>query len=337
MQCFSRLGALFFVLFATTSSFGLQEKEVTFSNRGVLLSGTLILPETPGPHPALVFLHGSGSALRNEYRLFAQVAADSGFASLIFDKRGCGKSNGSWINSSLEDLTQDAAAGIKFLETRPEINSEAIGIYAISQSGWIACILPSITKVDFMIVVTGGGATPYETEMYGYESEWKYAGLTESQKEDARDLLKLYFEYLRTGKDREKLTAAMDSAKTKSWYSSVQLDKILPTEENRHNWNWVATFDPLPYIRKMKMPILLLFGGKDFQTPTTLAIQRWKEGLEKAENKNFQVELFPEASHALRRGMHHGSAQSEADFIPGYFETMKLWLRKIADQSLRVK
>src|SRR5687767_2374358 len=37
-----------------------REEEVRFRNGEVELAGTLLLPDGPGPHPAVVFLHGSG-------------------------------------------------------------------------------------------------------------------------------------------------------------------------------------------------------------------------------------------------------------------------------------
>ncbi|MEO6383258.1 MAG: hypothetical protein ABIO30_02240, partial [Thermomonas sp.] len=40
-------------------------EEVTVRNGDVVLKGTLMLPDTPGPHPAIVFAHGSGDATRN--------------------------------------------------------------------------------------------------------------------------------------------------------------------------------------------------------------------------------------------------------------------------------
>ena len=38
-----------------------EEEEVRFRNGGVTLAGSLLLPKTPGRHPAVVFQHGSGS------------------------------------------------------------------------------------------------------------------------------------------------------------------------------------------------------------------------------------------------------------------------------------
>jgi len=45
-----------------------QEEEVRFENRkaGIVLAGTLTLPKSPGPFPAVILLTGSGPQNRDE-------------------------------------------------------------------------------------------------------------------------------------------------------------------------------------------------------------------------------------------------------------------------------
>src|SRR5439155_14252068 len=49
-----------------------KQEEVSFRNEEVTLSGTLLLPATEGPYPAVVFLHGSGSEGRYAARFLAE-------------------------------------------------------------------------------------------------------------------------------------------------------------------------------------------------------------------------------------------------------------------------
>jgi dipeptidyl aminopeptidase/acylaminoacyl peptidase len=70
-----------------------SEEEIRFiSNDGTQLAGSLLLPSGKGPHPAVVFAHGSSAQTRNGFfgniRFFAEAYARSGIAALIFDKRG---------------------------------------------------------------------------------------------------------------------------------------------------------------------------------------------------------------------------------------------------------
>src|SRR5258708_24595284 len=101
-----------------------KQEEVSFRNGDVTLSGTLLLPLTEVPHPAVVFLHGSGSEGRYAARFLAEYFTPHGIAALIYDKRGVGTSTGDWKRSDFNDLAGDSIAGIHFLQQRNEINAK---------------------------------------------------------------------------------------------------------------------------------------------------------------------------------------------------------------------
>ena len=134
----------------------IPERQVSFKNGETTLAGTLVLPRSKGPHPAVVFIHGSGPAPRAQYRLIADFFALNGIASLIYDKRGCGDSTGDWHTSGFNDLAADALAGLELLRNRPEINNRQIGLWGISQGGWLVGLAASqSTNVAFIINVSG--------------------------------------------------------------------------------------------------------------------------------------------------------------------------------------
>ena len=82
-----------------------------------------------GPFPAAVLISGSGPNDRDEtilrHKLFL-VLADSltrrGIAVLRYDKRGIGKSTGSYAQATSRDFADDAGAAFAYLKTRPRIN-----------------------------------------------------------------------------------------------------------------------------------------------------------------------------------------------------------------------
>ncbi|WP_039786173.1 acyl-CoA thioester hydrolase, partial [Actinoalloteichus spitiensis] len=72
---------------------------------GAALAGTLTLPAGPGPHPAVLLLHGSGPLDRdgNTPKLptnlgpaLASALAANGIATLRYDRRGAGRTPGVW-------------------------------------------------------------------------------------------------------------------------------------------------------------------------------------------------------------------------------------------------
>lgn len=112
----------------------IHREEVRFQNGQVTLAGTLLTPQSNRTrHPAIVFTHGGGPALREFFWGLGYLFAARGVTVLAYDKRGTGESNGNWREASFEDLAGDAIAAAKFLQSRAEINSHGIGFWGLSQ------------------------------------------------------------------------------------------------------------------------------------------------------------------------------------------------------------
>lgn len=304
-----------------------SEQEVTFRNGSVDLSGTLFLPVADARSPAVVFLHGSGPATRAGARPYAEAFAELGVAALFFDKRGAGASGGSWTTSSLDDLAGDALSAVEYLKTQNGVDAERIGFWGVSQAGWVAPLAASRSgDIAFMILISGGGASPRESELFSYEREFEVAGLSAAEKARATEVLNAYFDYLATGEGHEQLTERLDGIREDTLSPlAEELDKILPSPENRSNWSWVANHDPVPAIESITCPILLMFGDRDTDHPTALAVTRWREGLAKAGNEQVTLMVFPGAGHGIRmRDGHRGSGR--APFADGYAEAQLGWL-----------
>ena len=60
----------------------------------VELAATITEPATPGPHPAIVVVHGSERGTRILYGIWVSYYASLGFTVLAYDKRGAGDSGG---------------------------------------------------------------------------------------------------------------------------------------------------------------------------------------------------------------------------------------------------
>ena len=136
----------------------------TFPSGDIRLAYALDLPAGPGPFPAIVMGHGSGEVTRQQQVSLALGLVQAGFAVLRYDKRGVGGSGGTYevagnvANSErvFPTLAGDMLAGVEFLKTRPEIDPARIGLFGVSQAGWIIPFAASRSPdVKFMILVVG--------------------------------------------------------------------------------------------------------------------------------------------------------------------------------------
>jgi len=106
--------------------------------------------------------------------------------------------------------------------------------------------------IAFMVIISGGGVSPRESELYAYGEAFKRAGLSDADKAEAFKVIDAYFHYLATGEGRADLVKRLDASKESAWYPHARLDRILPSDENRTNWSWVASWDPAPGIAKIQ-------------------------------------------------------------------------------------
>jgi pimeloyl-ACP methyl ester carboxylesterase len=312
-----------------------KQEEVNFYNGQVRLAGTLFVPIKKGPHPAVVFFHGSGPQTRESYlRFFADLFARHGFATLIFDKRGTGASTGEvWYRTGdrFDNLAADALSGVRFLQSRSDINPRKIGFWGLSQGGWLAPLAASRSKgVAFLMVVSGGGVTPAEQEVYDDEVKLQDKGYSQEQVAEAVALLRLADDVIRGRESWEKFEVARALAQKKDWFALLDRYPVkLPKEDD----TWRAgsegmDFDPRPLWEKTTIPVLAIYGEADKSTPTQESVRRVEASLRKAGNKTYTIKTFPKADHALWISAKGTDGWDWDRPASGWLDLMVNWLQK---------
>ena len=120
-----------------------RREDVEFEAEGrVTLRGWLLLPDDPGPHPAITLAHGYAGVREHGLEPFARAFADDGFAVLLHDHRSFGASDGE-PRQDVDPWRQiaDWRRAISFLERRPEVDSGRIGLWGTSYAGGHAIVL----------------------------------------------------------------------------------------------------------------------------------------------------------------------------------------------------
>lgn len=198
--------------------FAFRVDTIFFQNETVRLAGAILKPDGNGPFPAIVILHGAGPAIFDEpaFRVHANAFVRGGFAVLLYDKRGSGRSAGVLETSDYDDLAADLIAGIKYLRARKDIIPDQIGILGRSEGGWIGTLAASRDSlIRFVILSSGSGVRPYVQTLFATANALKSLGASEQEIEAAASAKSALWEYYRQ-------MAKMDSI---SGCSRIMLDR----------------------------------------------------------------------------------------------------------------
>lgn len=266
-----------------------DEEEVTWQSGAATLSGTLIKPrQAKGPVPLVVMLHGSGGAVRTYFSSLPYLLAHRGIASLVYDKRGSGKSSGNRHTATFYDLADDATRGAQLLAARPDIDARRIGVYGHSQGGWIAPLAAfRWSGFRFAVSAAGPAVTVDEEIRNEKRAAMRAAGLPPEDARSAMRAIDLYFDVRLRRATWDELARAIEEAKGTAYdrfifHPKSEADVLRDLED----------YDPEPVLRSLRVPLLALYGGKDpAVTPEANA------PLMRRYNRGITVRVFEHADH----------------------------------------
>ncbi|HEY6384394.1 MAG TPA: alpha/beta fold hydrolase [Candidatus Acidoferrum sp.] len=309
-----------------------------FASGKITLAGTLVLPAGSGQHPAVVLFHGSGAQERDLFT--ARWFADQGIAALAYDKRGVGESTGNFRAVPFMELCDDGLAAIEYSKSRKEIDPKRIGVWGLSQGGWLGPLAASRSgDVSFVIAVSGPGVSPGEQMIVFYANELRAEGASESDVREASALRRNVWNYLSNGTGGstgyEKAKAELEQARTKRWYKQVkaQQDDLFgrlqtpaelskPDHPGVHWFQQEMNYDPVPTLRAVRVPALFLFGDRDQFIPVAESVAAIRRVLAEDDHHDFTIREFPNDDHGMR--LTTGAAFGGID--PEYLKTMRVWL-----------
>lgn len=285
------------------------------------LAATLHLPEATAPVAGVVLVHGSGPGPRTVFDDQVAVLLGLDLAVLAYDKRGSGESTGDWDKTSLTGLARDAEAFRVWLADQPELTGRPVGLLGVSQGGWVLPEAARIGDPDFLIVVSGGAMTPEAVERFQYHGKAAHAGAGDADSAELEELLDAYFGYLETGEGYPELMTRIDGLRGLPWFEALGITRVIPKPAFRPDWSWVAGYDPLPTIRRLRAPVLVLLGEIDPLVPAETAAALWRANL--ALPCIQRVVTIPDAGHGIRTEGHSGPLQ------PAFGEEVSAWLEAV--------
>jgi pimeloyl-ACP methyl ester carboxylesterase len=316
---------------------GHRTEEICFRSGGNTLAGTLVLPETPGPYPAIAFVLGSGPADRTYYGMAPHLwrhFAGHGFACLSWDKPGVGQSTGDYNAQSFRDRADEALAAVRFLRGHAEVSKERVGLWGHSQGGAVAPLAASLSgNVAFLIEVGGSQVVAWQQDIFRVEAELRADGFPEEDIREAVTFARMRMGLIRGRGEFEDLEKAHAGVEGRPWFKYAgRCDRALFYSARR-----MVEYDPGPAWEKVRCPVLAIYGEKDMSLPAEKSLPIIWRGLKAAGNRDVTIKVFPGADHGLRTtetgGPKEVRERSKArrpgdvpDFAPGYLDLMTGWL-----------
>jgi uncharacterized protein len=327
--------------------------DVTFANQkdNVILGGTLTVPKTGGPFPAVVLVSGSGQQNRDEelmgHKPFAVIAdylTRNGIAVLRYDDRGVGKSSGNPANCTSFDFSNDAEAAFEYLRKFENIDSTKVGIAGHSEGGMIAPLVASRNdKVSFIIMLAGPGVSGKKILLAQNDLISKVDGTPQDSVEWMHGIIKEIYDIVLKTKDNKKTTASIKkfvASKTKDMTDDQKKNTGLdPISVSRTCYvlttPWMRYFlatDPGKFLKKVKCPVLAVNGSKDLQVPSVENLKAIKSIFQKSGNTNVMVKQFEGLNHLFQEcktGSPSEYAEIEMTFSPVVLETLGNWIKAL--------
>jgi uncharacterized protein len=301
---------------------GALSENVTVTNAGVVLAGSLTLPDRGAPVPGVVMVGGSGPSDRNNDTHFPPIRqhlVDAGIAVLSYDKRGVGGSSGDWIDASMDDLASDAAAALDFLRARPEVRSEAVGLFGHSEGGWVVLRTTTLRDGVPWVVTNGGpGMTPAAQDRYALAIILrKTEGITDDEVDAALAAYDRVVEAGRRDADFAEVTRIAQSPPTAFSEHAAEVDEqywgLLKRKQDH---------DPIPDALRLRCPHLAIFGADDEMVPVADSITLFTAAAchrDRDSRATLTVEVFPGADHRVQT--HDGTR-----LAPGYLDALTRWI-----------
>jgi pimeloyl-ACP methyl ester carboxylesterase len=340
-----------FTLPATSQSSAatMTTQKFAFASNGNRLSGFVDVPAGGVARAMIVIIHGYGKtdvAGRTSYYDLRSRFTQLGISTLIWDKPGCGESQGTFdADQPVESSAREVSDAIRHARESKLPGSQKVGLWGISRAGWIAPL--AITQdptIAFWISVSGTDDKenfPYllesnlriegrtETEIKVLLGEWwhgfditsrggrfeDYRAATQTLRRDP------FMVFLSGGKDED---AAAFLAEQKRFLSGTfQVDKATGL------MIYVPHFERV--LAGMNVPVLAIFGEKDRNVNWRNTVALYSKTIGKNPKASLTIRTFPDGNHNLQQartgGLREMLQMSEHRASDGYYEAMEDWLR----------
>ncbi|WTI56278.1 alpha/beta hydrolase [Streptomyces platensis] len=271
------------------NSYDMDEQRVSIRHSGHTLNGVLATPKDGRKrHGLVVYIHGDGpvGATHDDgYKPMWEANAKAGYASLSWDKPGVAGAPGNWLDQSMDDRANEAAAAITWARARPDIDGDRIGLWGASQAGWILPKVAAKTPVRFVIAVSSA---------INWLQQGRY-NLLAKLRADGASTARTMAEIAKSDTTRRLLER---HANFEEYVRAMGADADGMTADR---WGFISknyTADATQDLRALRgVPVLLTLAGHDINVDTADTERIYRKVLDAG--GALTVKHYPDATHSL--------------------------------------
>ncbi|MBJ7340500.1 alpha/beta hydrolase [Mycolicibacterium sp.] len=270
------------------------EHDVTIDCAPLATPGTLSLPDSPQPAPAVVLLAGSGPADqdatlgRNKIlRDLAWGLASRGIAVLRFDKVTYtyrGKLDVTTF-TVVDEYVRPAIAAVRLLREHPLVDPARVFVLGHSQGGTMAPRIGAAEPSVAGLIVLAGATQPLHhtlVRQYRYLATLRGPGADP----DADPAIQTV----------TRQCALVDSPDL----SPSTPQHLLPLGVPAPYWLDLRSYDPVAVAAELDTPMLIMQGGRDYQVTVADDLIGWQTGL--ADHRDVTIRIYPADNHLFFTG-----------------------------------
>ena len=307
-------------------------EEVTFKSQDspteiFTLHGTITLPEGyTKDTPALVMVTGSGQQNRDEemmdhkpFAVIADALARQGIATLRFDDRGYDVPSFPYMDYTVANHKNDAAAAVSLLRER----FSKVGVIGHSEGGTIVFMLASEGKVDFGVSLAGMAVSGKETLLEQNRTLLVSEGLSSDVVTDFCNALNKAFDDMAAYKSASEVDTSKIPVNLKANFVAA-LGKL----STRYMREFLKV-DVRGVLPNIKCPILALNGKKDTQVNSAVNLDAIDKGLVNSKHETVEFDDLNHFFQHCHTGLLYEYQQIEETFAPEVLTKIVAWIKSL--------
>lgn len=316
-----------------------KAEDVVYQNRtaGNSLGATLTLPIGKGPFPTVILISGSGAQNRDSeiaghkpFLVIADYLTKRGIAVLRVDDRGIGKSTGNAATATSADNASDVMASIAYLKTRSDINQKKIGLIGHSEGGMIApMVAAQSADIAFIVLLAGVGLPGDQLHRRQVEDIMRMSNANESDMQQALSLYDKLYSVMKAEKDSVSIEKSLRAVIEKNApVAGMEVSSVV-RPLSQPWFRYFINFNPVPYLQKVKCPVLALNGGKDVQVASKENLAAIEKVLKESGNNKVKVQEVAGLNHLFQTAATGGLneyAQISETFSPVALTLIGDWI-----------